>query len=304
MAPGYSISGIGLGNYGLGTGGAYSSYDMYMPSMMGMNGYNTAFNGYGGYGMMGMYNPIFMSQMQNQIETMNLTHAGNMHQGLLDYQTKGYAASDSAMIKKLAANGSVQQLVENLHKAVQGGDQDAICEEFDKLRHQIFATYKDEIAARGTEENPLQVATRITEALYTAISGQSLRNDIIRNGDGAWKNGFMKGFRTGHHDTYVDETLNHIYGERVDQRASKELRQGVGYAVGTGASVLEKGAYGLAAGAGAYGLVKGVGALGSYALSKPLPKFTIKGGSKFALAGAAIAALGDLIWKVTDRATA
>ena len=64
----------------------------------------------------------------------------------------------------------------------------------------------------------------------------------------------MKGFRPGHHERFVDETLYHCFGLEVDQRESKESRQTLGKGVGTVARTLEKGAVGAGlgiAGAGA-----------------------------------------------------
>ena len=92
------------------------------------------------------------------------------------------------------------------------------------------------------------------ELLYQNTFGTNLRQDIAGRGDGALVNGFMKGFRPGHHERYVDETLYHCFGTGIDQRESKESRQVLGKGVGRVTRTLEKGVVGAGlgiAGAGA-----------------------------------------------------
>lgn len=308
----YGISGIGypmgLGNYGLGATGTYGSYDNYMPSMMGMSGMTGMYPTYGsGYGMMGMYNPTFMAQMQNQIEEMQLQHAGDMHEMMLNNQVRATRESDQAIISKLLTNASVQQDVQNLYNKVREGDQNGICEEFDKLRNQIYSTYKDELEARGSKENPAIAATQIVEALYSNIvsaqTGQTadLRSDIKRYGDGAMMNGFMQGFRTDHHDKYIDETLNHCFGQRIDQRGSKDFRQTMGKCGGRVASVAEKGIYGTVAGIGSVALISSFGKVFTPKLAQNMQvgKWLKRGGKWGAIAGMA----ADILWQCS-RASA
>ena len=269
MTTGYGITGIGypLGNIGLGSTGTYMSYDNYMPSMIGMNPM-TAGMGYGmnnsifGMGGMGYYNPMFMAQMQQQVEASQIAHAGSMHTAVLNNELKAHRFSDSTLINKILTNGDIQQGVQNLHAKVLEGDQDGICAEFDKLKNYIFVTYKDELKSKGDKINPSTAVTQIIEVVYgNIISAQNggkvadLRSDIKKHGDGAAMNGFMSGLRSGHHERYVDETLNHCFGLEVDQRASKEFKRDFGNGIGRIVSTLEKGVYG----AGAAAVITGVG---------------------------------------------
>ena len=270
MTTGYGITGIGypLGNIGLGSTGTYMSYDNYMPSMIGMNtmnsgmGYGMNNSIFGMGGMMGYYNPMFMAQMQQQIEASQIAHAGNMHTAVLNNELNAHRFSDSTLINKILTNGDIQQGVQNLYAKVKEGDQDGICAEFDKLKNYIFVTYKDELKSKGDKINPSTAVTQIIEAVYgniiTAQNGgqvADLRSDIKRYGDGAAMNGFLSGLRTDHHDRYVDETMNHCFGLEIDQRGSKEFKQNFGNGVGRVASVLEKGVYG----AGAAVAITGIG---------------------------------------------
>lgn len=321
MASGYGISGIGypmgLSTYGLGAGGTYGSYDNMMPSMLsaggmtGMDMNSSLFGGmgsmYGMGGMMGMYNPAFMAQMQNQIEANQLQHAQNMHQGMLNYETSAYKETDRALINKIAANGDVQQGIQNLYSKVTEGDQDGICEEFDKLKKYIYNTYKKELDSYGSEINPATTARQIIKSLYGSIisaqTGQvaDFEADVKRYGDGAMMNGFMKGFRPGHHDRYVDETLKHCLGLRIDHKKSQDLRRDTTTWAGRGASVVEKGVYGAAAGATLYTVGGGIAKLAGSALGNASKvKFSSKWMGRFAIIGALAGMAADVIWQASN----
>ena len=136
MLPG--ITGIGygpytspLGMYGLGGGGTFSAYGD--PASMGY---------YSPYGMMGMsgmmgYYPAFMGQMNQvyqNIEKTQLQHTGDMHELLLKNQTRAFTEQDRAIFEKAMVDAGVNHGIENLSKKIKEGDQDGICEEFDKLK--------------------------------------------------------------------------------------------------------------------------------------------------------------------------
>ena len=262
----YGITGIGYPNMGLGTiglggGGAYSSYDAYMPSLMGMNG--SIFGGLGGYGGMyggyGMMNyPIFMANMQNQIEQNQITHAGNMHQAMTNYEVATHEQTDSAIFQKVMTNGDVQDGIDRLYCMVRKGDQKGIEEEYNKLESIIFSNYGKEIEKVNGKGNPANKVRHYIEQVYnTVVSAQTgetsnLRQDIIRYGDGAIKNGFFKGFYLDHHDQYVDETINHIYGERMDHKAEQEYARTISQGAGAASRILTKGLVGGTVATGAY----------------------------------------------------
>ncbi len=315
MTLGLGTSGIGypsmgLGTLGLGSGSSYGSYDSYMPSMMGMNPMLGMGSGYGMNsmmgmgGMMGMYNPLYYTQMQGAAEQIQAQHAGDMHTTLTNNEVRANRETDSALVQKILTNGDVQQGIQNLYDKVKEGDQDGICAEFDKLKNYIYNTYQDELKARGSKTNPATAATEIIEKIYgniiSAQTGQvsDLRSDIQRYGDGSTMNGFMKGFRQGNHTRYVDQTLSHCFGLEIDQKASKDGRREVASYVGRGASVLEKGAYGVAGGAAlytiGYGVTKGLASL--FGKSSSI-KFSSKYMGKAAVIGAVLGAAADIWWQ-------
>ena len=286
----YGITGLSpLGTYGLGSMGGFGSYDMYMPSSYGMM---PSYGNYGGYGMgmadsymQMMYNPLYMSQMLNQMEELQLQHAGNMHGLMLNNEVRAHEQSDSALIQKLLTNGSVQQGVYNLHQKVVEGDLDGVCEQYDRLKTEVYNTYAKEMKAKGANANPALEANQIIDYLYTSIISaqeggtQTLEGNIKKYGDGAFKNGFMKGLTLDHHDRDVSSTINHIYGRRIDHKGDKDRINSFGKGLGS-----------ITRGVGA-GLVGGLtlGGLGRLIG----PKCGIAGG----IIGAGLAIVGDIIWK-------
>jgi hypothetical protein len=276
---GYGISGIGypsmLGTYGLDTNGSFTSYDAYMPSNMGMNGSLFGANPMmGAYNpmMMGMYNPMFMAKMYQDYEASQVDHAANMHTKITNNNVQAYQETDLALVQKVATNGDVQELINTLHTKVLAGDQKGICNEYDKLRNAIMTTYRDELIAKGDKINPHTTTNRIIRNLYSSIvTAQNQANgisetadleaDIKKYGDGAVMNGFMTGLRSGHHDKYVDETLQYCFGYDIDRQEGKEIGKSISKGVGKTVSVLEKGVYGAGIGAAGYCVTTGVSKL-------------------------------------------
>ena len=305
MTNGYGISGIGypmigLGDYGLGTNSTYGNYDNYMLGMNGFNGMGYMANpamgmdssvfGYGGY------NPMFMGQMMSQMELHQANHAENMHTILMDNQTKAHRETNKGLVDEILSDASVQQGVKTLATKVREGDQDGICLEFDNLRQQIYKTYGDEIRARGNEENPYEAATQLIDYFYTSIvtaqnGGEpaDLEQDIIKYCDKAFKNGYKQGHRKGHHDRYVDETLQHCFGYRIDEKESKDRAQALGKFTGRVVNGLEWGTAGAAVGTTAHLVKNG---------------FTLKGLGKWSVIGGLAGIGADILWKLSDGASA
>ena len=308
MAGGYGISGIGypmtgLGDYGLSTSSAYGNYDNYMLGMNGLTGMgyaaNPAMSMNGSVFPYGGYNPLFMGQMMSQMEMQQANHAANMHEVLMNNQTRAHRETDKALIDKIVSNASVQKGIKTLATKVREGDQDGICLEIDKLRQQIYKTYGDEIRARGSEENPYEAATQIIDVLYTQIvtaqNGETadLEQDILKYGDKAFKNGYKQGHRKGHHDRYVDETLQHCFGYRIDEKESKDRAQAIGKGVGKVVNGLEWGLAGAGIGSTAYGIRALIGRGAS-----------LKGLGKWSVIGGLVGIGADILWKLSDGASA
>ena len=270
MAPGYGISGIGLDPFALG--GMYASYDACMPSMFGSYGMGMMPGMYGGMGMMpGMYGmdmnsiyeyPLRYTEMMQKMQEMQLQHNGKMYGMEKQNEVSANRFDDSAWVEKILTNGSVVSLTKCLADKVRRGELDGVQNEYDKLRNEIYNTYKDEISARAKYSNPAVVTREVIEKLYarvvTSDDGQpaNLRNDIQRYGESPLVNGFQQGFNLGHDKSYIAQAINHIYGEDISNIESNENSQQIGK---IGGRVAHGGQTGLIVGGGA-GLATGAAA--------------------------------------------
>lgn len=330
MTSGYGLSAISpIGTYGLGSTGTYGTmFDNYMPStlgmnymmngMSGMNGLYGANNMYGMYGMGGMGGmgmmmqyPLYMQQMQNEIEKNNLNHMSFMHNGMLKHEVQAHEESLEAGVKRAFSDGDIQEGISKLYTKVREGDQDGICQEYDKLKSYIFAEYKDCFKEKGSRANHTELANRLIRQIYgNMITAQGLETtgdleaDIKKYGDGAFTNGFMSGFRKGHHEKNVDQTLNHIFGTRIDHYEEKKTREAAGNVLGRGASVAEKAVIGGITGAGLYMLGGGTVSLLKKTFGGKLIKPSGRLAAIAAVAGAALGAIYDIGRQATGSSAA
>lgn len=303
----FGITGIGsnpymngLGSFGLGAGGTYSSIgDM---SSMGMAGYGM--NGMGA--MMGMYNPSFMGQMNkayHEIEKQNLEQAGAMHNLLLQTQTQNYRANDEYLFNKSLEDSAVQGGIMNLAEKVREGDADGICEEFDKLKSTLYTKHADYLKANSNRLNPSDSVNRVIEDLYAQImtakindgNPVSLRNDIKRYGETAFNHGFNKNFfgKKDYHNNYSEETLSYLFGTRIDNKAGKDRMETFGGAAGRVAEGATAAGAGYGIGLAAAALAKVVNPLG---ICKNLG---FKGTHSFGKIGLMAALAGDILWQMS-----
>ena len=293
------ISGIGygLGNLALSAPGAFTSYDN---MMYGMGGIYSPY----GYGMMGMYYPSIMAKMQQDIESSQIQHSANMHSMLLQNDVRANRETDSALIRKVLTNSDVMQGIQNLRDKVIEGDQDGICQEFDKLKSAIYQTYKGELNERNGFNNPKTSASELIEAVYNTVCQSDLRNDIKKYGGSAMKTGFKKQFKPGSSERYVDQTLNHCFGLRIDQKGSQDTAKTIGAIGGGAAHAAKYGVYGAAAGGGAVlaGNLLAKGAATIIGKGNKVP-INMKLAGRGALAGLIIGTICDAVWQITKPST-
>ena len=288
---GYNPYMSGLGLMGLSGGGTYSSY------------YNPAFMGYGGMGIMGMY-PAYMQQMNQayqNIEKSQLNHSSAMHELLLQNKTNAFKAEDRALFEESMEDATLNALIVNLAEKIREGDSDGICQEFDKLKAAIYQKHNTYLRANSNRLDPADSVINIIEMMYANIISKktgeqvSLRNDIKKYGETAFMHGFNEKFfgKKDYHKKYTEETLNYVFGTRIDNKGGKDRMEQIGGGIARAAEA------GTAAAAG-YGAALGIAAIGK--IAKPFglcENLGLKGTHKFGK-WAAIAALGaDIIWQLT-----
>ena len=300
----FGITGIGYNPYmntlGLGGVGDYSSYGSYYnPTMMGMGSM-----GMGSMGMMGMWNPAFMGQMNQayqNIEKSQLKHNSAMHNLMLQNKTEAMDNHTRAMFEQSMIDGDIKSQINLLHEKIVKGEQDQICEEYDKLKQIIYTKYADYFKENSNKMDIVNSVNRLISNLYTAqispiVNEQvDLMNDIKKYGETAFMHGFNKEFlgKTDYHDKYTEETLSYLYGTSIDNKAGKDRIEKIGGYVG-------KGAEGVAAGLAGYGAaVVGAGLLKAINPFNTCKNLTMSGVHKFGKWAALAAIAGDIIWQMS-----
>ena len=307
----YGITGISPIGFNLGTS-AYGDYSNYMPYSMGISGtgYGTGYGSYYGYSpySMGGYweYPLYMNQLNNQIEMANLNHTRDMHTGIINNAVQAHEESISGIAKKVLADATVKQGVYNLNAKLRQRDQNGVCDEYDKLKNYVYATFSKEIDNTGSSTGRAQKATEMIEFIYAQLMGTQLKDDIDKYCDNAFQNGLVSGFRGESGRRYKDETINHIYGRRIDDVKSKENQQRVGTVIGTVGSALRDIGVGGVVGAGIYGAGVGASAIitklcGGHPINKWNWELLGKGAGWAALAGFAIMATMDVLKRTGNK---
>ena len=285
-------------SYGYNTISPYSTmYDSYMPQFMGGMAYPYGMDAYAGYGMGGYYGaypmsmmgyPVYMQEMYNERERLSINHAHDMHKRVVDMEAAAYDDSNKAIVRKTLSNGTVLKSMNSLRSMVLKGDQNGICQEFDNLVADVMNEYGSEFASRGKGYNTYDGAITVIESMYSSLFRSRLRDDIKRYGDKTLANGFLQGFREDHHTMTIDETLHHIYGERIEQYQSMKNTQSMGKAFGIMAYGAEKMIIGAGIGATGYAGIWGASKAGKYLFGMKGMKFNLKSMGKWAAVAAVI----------------
>lgn len=300
MTFGMGITGISP-TIGLGAS-AFGDYSGYMPSTMGLptnSGYGsfgdnsifgTGYGGMGGFGMGGMMNGLleyqmYMSQLNNKIEENSIDHIAAMHGKMVNNNTRAHHESMSGMMSTMLADSAIRQGVVKLHEKIAEKDQKGVCQEYDKLKSNVYETYKKEMEKNGCAIAKADDANEYIEKVYYNMTGTTLRDDIKKHCGGALESGFLQGFKGTEDNYYQDETINHIYGERIDNRRNKDAQENIGKGLGMIGALFKDVGVGAAIGAGTYAsgislaaLVQTMGGIGKASWWKTAIKHTGKAG--------------------------
>jgi len=324
MAPGYGITGISPIGLGLGDS-AFGDYSGYMPSSMGlpgMGGYSSGLGTggmYGGFGMGGLMNgmmeyQMYLNKMQNQLELNQLGHTRSMHAGMIENEVEAHEDSLHGIAQKLLADAAVQSRIMTLYDKIREGDQKGAIQEYDKLKDRVYETFDKDFASKGITIGRADEARRIIETMYgqlvtnTSQDGEThtLKGDLDRYCDGAFMTGFVSGFRGQSDRNYRAETINHIYGKRIDNYKSNQGQKIFGKYVGTLTSFFRDLGAGAAIGAGTYGAgLSAATAITMLCGGKPIKNWNWqklgKGFGWAALAGFAAMTAWDVIKRIDSK---
>ncbi len=300
-----AIDSIGMGTYDpmMSMMGSYPGYGM--TGMMGASPYMM--------GGIGGFNPAFMGQMmdyqtemykkmyktQEELEKQKLEHATEMHALGQKADVMNMEAHERATFLKSMQDSDVELGVRGLYEAVRRGDQDDICMKYDELKLVLVRKYGDYFnSAQGQKNLEQQLNQKISElyAQYgTAWNGGSvtadLRRDINAYGESPFMNGFRRAFlgNQGHNEYYSEQTLNYLFGDRINDQGSKAKAQKAGaWTEHIAEATLGAPLAGAAAG------------LSATAIAKAILPSNLTGWMKYGKAAkifAGLALVGDIFWQ-------
>ncbi len=276
--------------------------------MYGMNGMSPyGYGGMGMMGMMGMMNPQYIEQMaevqkkiaeiQNQAEVQQMNHAVDNHELLVQSEIQNMSVHDRAFFQKAMVDGDINQGIKSLASVIRKGDSDAICEQYDKLKQNIYAKYGDEFIQNGIigdERKVLDYIEKLYNIIITKQNGgeiADLKNDIKVYGETSFGHGFNKAFfgSDDYHNKYTEEVADYIYGEGIDNKHGKDKMHSVGSFTG---STLRYGIAGLVGFGGGYGIGK--------ILERTISKMPAGAGGKYGKwLGALAGLIGAYVWQNT-----
>ena len=336
MSGGQSIS--ALGNYGLGSSGAYSSYDPLMMSMMGGYGYggmmDPSMTMMGGYGM-GMMNPMMMgmgtdpatggnymdrymeylqkyNEYTERMEERRLQHATEMHRKTQLAEVSNLSAHDQSFFLKAVEDGDVQHCVREIHDAIRRGNMDYVVKTFYELKQVIYNKFSDYFKTSDGNINSDEKIKQYICILYSEIAGgyaisggikPDLKNDILTYGETPWQHGFNKTYlgNSGHNKLNAEDALNQMFGTGINDAGSKAKAEKIGEWAARGAEVATAGAVGTAAGVTALGAAK-LFTPGFLKRSAIASNGLVKWGTKFKTWGKGVgllAAGADILWQLS-----
>ncbi len=261
---------------------AFGDYSSYMPSMMGLTGVGSFGGGmnsvfdpltsfgslmYGG-GMMGGMMDYWldyqknMQKLQNDLELSKLDHNKQMHAGMINSEVQAHEETMSGIIQKILVDGAVDSQVRLLYSKIKEGDQNGVCQEYDKLKDYVCATYEKELKAKGLATRSGDIYSIIDKTYSEIVSAiandgavnHTIEGDIEKYCDDAFQAGFASGFKGNNGQRFKAETIHHVTGKRINNRAYQDNLHREGRVVGMVCSGLKDIGVGGVEGAGLYAL--------------------------------------------------
>jgi hypothetical protein len=205
-------------------------------------------------------------------------------------------------IKAISIDGDVNKCIRELADAIRNtGDQEAVCESYQKLSQIIMHKYSD--VFNSNKNNNAETVRELISSLYkekiSALVNEQvdLDGDIKKYGQTAFEHGFWKNlWGKDYHNKYSEETLSIINGTRIDNKSGKDKMQKAGGYVESALEASIAPFAGALAGVGAVGVGASLGKLLTFG-KLPLFKTIGKCGKFGAWAGAIGALAGDIIWQ-------
>lgn len=321
-----------IGSLGLGSTGAYSSYD---PMSMMMSGYgmNPMTSMMGGMNfmnpmMMGM-NPVmggnYMDQlkenytaynkMMEEIEERRLQHGIEMHRQKELAQVSNLSAHDQKFFLEAMEDGFIQQGIREIYDNIREGNLGYVNKKFYELKQEILNKYSDHFKNPDGSINSKENINDYIRRLYAKIAGSynpgapepDMINDIKSYGETEFKNGLLSKIfpNSGHNTPTAEEALYQMFGREYHDKGSKQKMHQAGELAGGALQVAGAGLIGGTLGAAALGVAK---FLTPDFITKHIPdrvatNSVVKWATKYRTAFkcfALPAAVIDFLWQITQ----
>ena len=321
-----------IGNYGLGSSGAYSSFD---PSMMMNYSMNPMMSMMSGYGM-GMMNPLMMGmggvsgenyieQMKNMYSAYNkmieeqeerrLQHGIEMHRRKELASVENLSAHDQKFFMEAMEDGFIQQGIREIYDGIREGNLGYVNNKFYELKQEILNKYSDHFKNPDGSINSKENINDYIRRLYAKIAGgynpgapaPDMITDIKSYGESEFKHGLLSKIfpNSGHNTLTAEQALHQMFGRNVNDKGSKKKMHQAGELTGSALQVAGAGIAGGTAGALALGAVKFLtpdivtNRIPDAVATNSLVKWATKYKTAFKYTGLAAAAL-NFLWQITN----
>ena len=205
-----------------------------------------------------------MAEAEHEMEASKLNHAVDMHAAKQQADVQNLSIHDKAFFEKAMLDNGIETSIKNLAIAIRDKDQDAICEEFDKIQNILITKYSYYFKTANGGKNISQKVVEHIEELFQLKTGVDLRSALEANRESALEHGINKysGLLSDgrdYHKKYSDITINYMFGTRIDNKRGKDREEKLGCWIGRGIQLGKAGVAGGGLGLLAGGTLVGIG---------------------------------------------
>lgn len=135
-------------------------------------------------------------------------------------------------------NDVMQKGIIAMANAIRSGELGSAAKSYDKLYQALGGQYGEELGEHSDRVNSNAAIKATIAKYYENITGVSLAEDIMKNGEGYFSNGFKQGFTLGgHHRNSAEETVSYMLGKNIENYGNKRLSKSIGKIAGSAVSI-------------------------------------------------------------------
>lgn len=135
-------------------------------------------------------------------------------------------------------NDVMQKGIVSMANAIRSGELGSAAKAYDRLYQALGGQYGEELGEHSDRVNSNAAIKATIAKYYENITGVSLAEDVMKNGEGYFANGFKQGFTLGgHHRNSAEETVSYMLGKNIENYGNKRLTKSIGKIAGGAVSV-------------------------------------------------------------------